>query len=97
MCLLEIGPGNRVLAGIELDDALRQQVHHALAGAFGHVGREHVVEAAVLADDDDDVLDRRPGLVPTVVVFPFLCEDGARGELAQRQCAEGQTTTLQPT
>ncbi len=96
MRLFEVRPGDRILAGVELDDALREQVEHALAVSLGHVGREHVVEAAVLADDDDHVLDRRTGLVSTVVI-PVLRKDGAGGELAQRQCAEGEAATLQPT
>ena len=29
---------------------------------FWHIGGEKVIEAAILADDDDDVLDRRGGL-----------------------------------
>ena len=32
---------------------------HVSRRVLGHVGGEHVVEAAVLADDHDDVLDRR--------------------------------------
>ena len=49
-----------VLAGraVLLDDALGQQVVDVLAVAR-LVGGEHVVERAVLTDDDDDVLDRR--------------------------------------
>ena len=58
MPLGEIRPGRAV----SLDDALRQQVEHALVLALRHIGREQMVEAAVLADDDDHVLDRTRGL-----------------------------------
>ena len=58
MPLGEIRPGRAV----GLDDALRQQVEHALVLALRHIGREQMVEAAVLADDDDHVLDRTRGL-----------------------------------
>jgi hypothetical protein len=61
--LCEVRTGDRVLVRVELDDALGEQVVDRLAGPVGHVSGEHVIEAAVLADDDDDVLDRRPGLV----------------------------------
>ena len=47
---------------VGLDDALGEQVQH-LVPARRLIGREHMVEGAVLADDDDDVLDgrARPG------------------------------------
>ena len=45
---------------VERDDAFGEQVVNGLPGRLRHVGGEHVIEAAVLADDDDDVLDRRP-------------------------------------
>jgi hypothetical protein len=46
---------------LQTDDAFTQQVQDFLAATFelGRlVGGEHVVEAAVLADDHDDVFDR---------------------------------------
>ena len=46
---------------IQADDAFAQQVEDLLRAAVDScrpVGRKHVVEAAVLADDHDDVTDR---------------------------------------
>src|SRR5580658_8255181 len=53
--------GNCALVRIERDDALGEEVVDGVA-ARRHVGGEHVIEAAVLADDHDDVLDGRGGL-----------------------------------
>ena len=63
MRLFEVRAGDRILVLVELDDALGEQVVDALAGPVRHVSGEHVIEAAVFADDDDDVLDRRAGFV----------------------------------
>jgi hypothetical protein len=46
---------------IGFDDSLREQIAHPLLGVTRNIGREQVIEAAVLADDDDDVLDRARG------------------------------------
>ncbi len=93
--LLEVGSGNCVVGAVELDDALGEQVEDFFLGPFRHIGGEHVVEAAVFADDDDDVLDRRPCFV--VAVRPFVGEDRADGHLPQRHGAETETTTPQQT
>ena len=53
MCFGEIGTRR----SIGVDDALRQQIQYL--GSPRHVGGEEVIEAPVLSDDDDDVLDRR--------------------------------------
>jgi hypothetical protein len=55
---LVVGALDRVLVGIQRDDAFGEQVADGLPGR-GRIGGKHVIEAAVLADDDDDVLDRR--------------------------------------
>src|ERR1700730_12217527 len=44
------------------DDVLGQQVEYSLLFVSGHVSREQVIEAAILTDDDDHVLDRRGSL-----------------------------------
>ena len=59
--LVEARAGNRVVIRIQCDDVFAQKVVYRLA-RLGLVGREHVIEAAVLTDDDDDVLDRRDGV-----------------------------------
>ncbi|MHC2438660.1 hypothetical protein [Bradyrhizobium sp. USDA 4451] len=56
-----------------------------------------MVEAAVLADDDDHVLDRGPGFVSATMVIPVFRKHRAGGELTQRQRAEGEAASLQPT
>ena len=50
----EVGAGRAVV----IDDAFGEQVVDGLA-CDGFVGGEDVIEGAVLADDDDHVLDRR--------------------------------------
>ena len=58
--IVEIGTGNRVLVGIQLDDAFREEVIYAIS-TLRHVGGEHVIEAAIFSNDHDDVLDRGHG------------------------------------
>ncbi len=50
----KLGPGEPV----RIDDALGHQVQYVLM-AWWPVGREYIVKAMVLADDHDDVFDRR--------------------------------------
>uniref|UniRef100_UPI00384DC0A2 hypothetical protein n=1 Tax=Bradyrhizobium japonicum TaxID=375 RepID=UPI00384DC0A2 len=70
--------GNRVLLrlgevrarrSVFVDDALRQQVGDRLSLALRLVDTEGVVEAAVLTDQDDHVLDRRGGLHLVAVIL----------------------------
>jgi hypothetical protein len=49
----------RTRRAVRLDDLLGQQVRHLLVRVLRHIGGEQMIEAAVFADDDDDVLDRR--------------------------------------
>ncbi len=57
MGLGESRPLDRVIVFIQRDDALAQQVVHRLS-ALRLVSGKHVIKAAVLADDDDDMFDR---------------------------------------
>ena len=94
--LLEVGARNRVLVGVELDDATGEQIVDGVPALLRHVSREHVVEAAILADDDDDVLDRRP----RVVIGGGRHAAGkhrAHAELPHRQCTQPDTATIQQT
>jgi hypothetical protein len=43
---------------IGLDDVFGQQAQHPLIARLRHVGGEQVIEAAIFADDNDDMLDR---------------------------------------
>ena len=52
-------------------DFLGEQVPHRLA-ALGNVGGKHVIEAAVFANDDDDVLNGRGGVAVIVVLRVIL-------------------------
>jgi hypothetical protein len=52
-CQFEVGPGRAV----GLDDAFREQIRDA--AVLRHERREEMIEAAILADDHDDVLDWR--------------------------------------
>jgi len=61
LSLFEIGTGNGVLVGVQLDDMFRKEVMDTLP-ILGYVGGKDVIEAAVFSDDHDDVLDRRGGL-----------------------------------
>jgi hypothetical protein len=54
-----------------IDDAARQEIVDMLVVARP-VGRKHVVEAAIFADDHDHVLDRRPARV----LVPLLADGG---------------------
>jgi hypothetical protein len=54
----------RAWRAIGIDDAFGQKVEHPLVPALRLVGCEEVIEAPVLADDDDNVLDWRGGLQP---------------------------------
>ncbi|MHC2554941.1 hypothetical protein ACVJ6Q_006257 [Bradyrhizobium elkanii] len=53
---------------ILVDDALRQQVRDGLPLALRLVDTEGVIKAAVLTDQNDDVLDRRRGLHAVIAV-----------------------------
>jgi hypothetical protein len=57
MGLFEVGAGNRVFVGVQRDDTQGEEVIDALA-RLRHVSDGHVIEAAILADDDDDVFNR---------------------------------------
>jgi hypothetical protein len=61
-----------------LDDAFRQQVQHLLAAVHRSVSGEEVVEGAVLADDDNDVLYRRRGVA--VIGIAHRSRRGKRGK-----------------
>jgi len=83
MGCFEIPSGNSVLKSIQLDDAFRQKIADALAGRR-NVSGKHVIEAAIFANDDDDVLDFRL----RAAVGRAVREGGAEAELAQCQCAQ---------
>ena len=53
---------NCVLVGIQLDDIFREEVVYAVS-TLRLVGGEHVIEAAILANDHNDVFDRRGGRI----------------------------------
>ena len=93
MALGEIRPGRAV----GLDDALRQQVEHALVPVLRHIGREQMIEAAVLADDDDNVLDRTLGrdLVDGLVGIGGVAGRDA-GERRGGKCRETSRGTPRP-
>src|SRR2546421_6783125 len=54
-------PYTTLFRSVGIDDALGQQVAYPLLCVSGHIGREQVIEAANLADDDDHVLEGRGG------------------------------------
>src|ERR1700739_1588468 len=47
---------------IRINDALRQKVQYALIVVFGFIRGKKVIEAAVLANDNDDMFDGCSGL-----------------------------------
>jgi len=65
--------------------AFGKEIVDVLAWLLRHVSGEHVIEAAVLADDDDDVLD---GGMRDVVARAWQATGKCRpeSELPQRQC-----------
>jgi hypothetical protein len=68
----------RTGCAIGSDDAFGQQIVHVLP-CRRRVGREHVVERAVLADQQDDVLDRSQGDVAAIIgAATTRCDDSAR-------------------
>src|SRR5262249_48299093 len=81
----------RARRAVGLDDALRQQVQRLLVPAGRHVGGEDMIEAAVLADDDDDVLDRARRLARPLVGVVIgggdaeRCDDGNAGGECREQ------------
>ena len=81
--LVEIRPR----AAIALNDALAQQVPDLLARGR-HVGGKDVIEAAILADDDDEVFDRRAGLAARRSL-PGIGYRRTCRELEHRQRTEG--------
>src|SRR5580692_1691068 len=85
MRFLPVRPRNRHAGFVQLDDALREKVVHRFA-FLRHVGCEHMVEAAVLADDHDDVLDRRSS--PTLAARRGIHYRGAERQLRERERAE---------
>jgi hypothetical protein len=48
----------RARRAVGVDDAFGQEVAHCLVFVVRLIGREQMIETAILADDDDDVLDR---------------------------------------
>ena len=74
----------RARRAVFLDDALRQQIVDVIA-MRRFVGREHVVEGAVLAHDDDHVLDRAGrrsviGMGPAEAGIGRICVRGYQGK-----------------
>jgi Oxidoreductase family, C-terminal alpha/beta domain len=63
-CDLELMRAIEIFVGraVGLDDVFGQQVQHPLVVRLRPVGGEQVIKAAIFADDDDDMLDRRCGL-----------------------------------
>src|SRR5262249_3938650 len=77
---------------IGFDDALGEQIAHPFI-ALGDIGCEQMIEAAVLADDDDDVLDwaRGRNLVDRLVRIGGVAGSNAdeRGRREQREARRG--------
>src|SRR5262249_21756234 len=92
---LELMALGKILArcAIGIDDALGQQVQHLLVPAFWYVGGEQVIEAAVLADDDDDVLDRACGLERMNCVTRQILRFRRDAEAEGRQSHNGNTSS----
>ena len=61
----------RARRAMGIDDAFRQQVQYPLVSTYRHVSGEKMIEAAIFANDDDDVLDRRgsPGRASVLIGF----------------------------
>src|SRR5689334_22158434 len=47
---------------IGVDDPFGQEIQHLFGLAFRHISGEKMIETAILADDNDDVLDGRRSL-----------------------------------
>jgi hypothetical protein len=74
----------RTWRAIGMDDAFGQKVQHLLSLLFWHISSEKVVEGAILADDDDDMLDQSPSLDRIALVIPIVIISGSR------RCAEAK-------
>jgi hypothetical protein len=63
-----------VLAGraVGVDDPLGKEVFHLII-ATRNIGGEYMIEGAVLADEDDHVLDGRFGLLTMGLIFGAGC------------------------
>ena len=75
----EVRPGRSV----GVDDALGEQIEHLLALVLRLIGGEHMIEAAILSDDDDDVLD---GLA--VLILSTAMSGSAAWPVAMQASAE---------
>jgi hypothetical protein len=83
--------GTRRTVGV--DDALRQQIQHRLTLVDRLIGREQMIEAAVLANNNDDVLDRRRRIAVVAATWiggrsgSYWC-NGIYGHCPERHAAE---------
>ncbi len=80
-------------SAIRVDDSFGEQILDGFA-AFGNVGGKEVVKGAVLADQDDDVLDGGAG----VRIFLGLeggCQRATQTELENGQRDESKAKSVQ--
>jgi hypothetical protein len=84
----------RTWRAIGIDDAFGQKVQHMLSLLFWHISSEKVIEAAILADDDDDMLDRSRSLDRIALVIPIVIISGSRrcAEAKKRYCEHKHTS-----
>src|SRR6202040_1300616 len=77
-----------VRRAVGLDDVFGQQVQHPFIARLRRVGSEQVVKAAIFADDNDDMLDRRRGLDGIVRAFSVLGANALRKRKGRQRNAE---------
>ena len=81
----------RTWRAIGIDDAFGQEIQHLLSLVFWHISGEEVIEAAILADDDDNVLDRggRLDAIDSPVGFVIAVANGniRQHRKCQSRCA----------
>jgi len=58
----------RARRAILIDDALRQKVQHLLMPVFWLISGENMIEATIFANDDNDVFNRRSGLMESTAL-----------------------------
>src|SRR5258708_38936569 len=61
LALVRLGK-SRAGSPVRVDDLFGEEILNLIFPVLGYIGREQMVEAAIFANNDDDVLDRARGL-----------------------------------